>query len=295
MQKSLAIVIPAYKTQFLKTTLESLAQQTDKRFVVYVGDDASPEDVCAIVQPFIERMPIIYKRFDTNVGGTSLVQQWRRCVDLTKEDYIWLFSDDDVLPVDAVERFWKFEVTEIFDICRFQLQFIDKVGKEKLIWGLHPVWQSAEDFLKERLRFETLSAASEYIFTRAAYNKYGFVEFPFAWCSDDASWVQMGLEKGIYTIDGLPVQMRMSGENISSSSTHNAKKFEAVIQFCNWIVEKDLIKDMHLLFVYLQAQIRALKPSMHQRYLIKDIPVKSWEKWQLFFNNRFLYKLGKCL
>ena len=41
----LAIVIPAYKAAFLGRTLASIAAQTDRHFVVYVGDDASPHDL----------------------------------------------------------------------------------------------------------------------------------------------------------------------------------------------------------------------------------------------------------
>lgn len=41
----LAIVIPYYKITFFEDTLESLAHQTDKRFKVYIGDDASPKNL----------------------------------------------------------------------------------------------------------------------------------------------------------------------------------------------------------------------------------------------------------
>ena len=40
----LAIIIPYYKLTFFEDTLESLANQTDKLFKVYIGDDASPEN-----------------------------------------------------------------------------------------------------------------------------------------------------------------------------------------------------------------------------------------------------------
>ena len=40
----LAIIIPYFKLLFFEETLQSLAIQTDKRFKVYIGDDASPED-----------------------------------------------------------------------------------------------------------------------------------------------------------------------------------------------------------------------------------------------------------
>ena len=40
----MAIVIPAYKGRFLKETLDSIAVQAHKdEFVLYIGDDASPE------------------------------------------------------------------------------------------------------------------------------------------------------------------------------------------------------------------------------------------------------------
>jgi hypothetical protein len=39
----LAIIIPYYKLCFFEENLQSLAAQTDKRFKVYIGDDASPE------------------------------------------------------------------------------------------------------------------------------------------------------------------------------------------------------------------------------------------------------------
>jgi len=39
----LAIVVPYYKLTFFEETLKSLKSQTNKKFKVYIGDDASPE------------------------------------------------------------------------------------------------------------------------------------------------------------------------------------------------------------------------------------------------------------
>lgn len=49
MTSSLAIVISAYKPDFLDQTLSSLAKQTDKRFSVYIGNDASPFNLDSMV------------------------------------------------------------------------------------------------------------------------------------------------------------------------------------------------------------------------------------------------------
>ena len=48
----LAIVIPYYKIRFFEATLISLALQTDKRFKVYIGNDAGNEDPSRLLEQF---------------------------------------------------------------------------------------------------------------------------------------------------------------------------------------------------------------------------------------------------
>lgn len=295
LEKKLAIVVPAYKTKYLRRTLESLACQSNKNFTVYFGDDNSPEDIKTIVSEYKHLMNIKYVRFASNIGRRSLVEHWRRCVALTSEYYIWMFADDDIMPKDAVERFWKFESGCEFDICRFNLQIVDRDERTIVDLGEHPEWQSSVDFLVDRLKFATLSAASEYIFTRDVYDKCGFVEFPCAWCSDDASWIQMGQSKGIWTIKGHPVQMRMSGMNISSNKIYNKQKFKAVLRFVSWIYDNYKETICHcLFFVYLRSQLRSLQPSLSARLGLYKLEMLScMDKSVLFVNNRYLYKLYK--
>jgi glycosyltransferase involved in cell wall biosynthesis len=45
----LAIIIPYYKLTFFDATLESLANQNDNRFTVYIGDDNSTESPLAVL------------------------------------------------------------------------------------------------------------------------------------------------------------------------------------------------------------------------------------------------------
>ena len=49
---SIAIVIPAYKDTFLTETLESISNQTDKDFTLYIGDDNSPYQLLDIVNKY---------------------------------------------------------------------------------------------------------------------------------------------------------------------------------------------------------------------------------------------------
>lgn len=66
----MAIVIPAYKGRFLKETLDSIAVQTHKdEFVLYIGDDASPERLDKIVESYQNKVNLVYHRFSENMGG----------------------------------------------------------------------------------------------------------------------------------------------------------------------------------------------------------------------------------
>ena len=65
----LAIIIPFYKLTYFEETLQSLANQTDKRFKVYIGDDSSPENPLDLLGKFKEKFDFVYYKFDKNVGG----------------------------------------------------------------------------------------------------------------------------------------------------------------------------------------------------------------------------------
>ena len=82
----MAIVIPAYKGRFLKETLDSIAVQAHKdEFVLYIGDDASPERLDKIVESYQNKVNLVYHRFSENMGGKDLVAHWERCIQLAAD------------------------------------------------------------------------------------------------------------------------------------------------------------------------------------------------------------------
>ena len=76
MKNKLAIVIPAYKACFFREVLDSLAKQSRRDFTVYIGDDASPDDLESIVSDYKDQLDIFYFRFEQNWGGRDLVAHW---------------------------------------------------------------------------------------------------------------------------------------------------------------------------------------------------------------------------
>jgi glycosyltransferase involved in cell wall biosynthesis len=234
---SLAVVIPAYKTQFLRATLQSFADQTDRRFQIYIGDDASPEPVESVVREFSEKLPIRYHRFNENLGGQSLVRHWTRCLEQTTEPWLWLFSDDDFLEPGCVAAFYAAleKTAGAHDAYRFST-IEERDGGTATARPEHPPLQNGKDFLCEQLRGPHNSVMQEIIFSRAAWQRAGIPDFPLAWFADDAFIARLGAERPLGALAGPRLHWRLGSANISGDFSRAAtrRKLRATARHARW-------------------------------------------------------------
>ena len=251
----LAIVIPYYKAHFFDSTLASLVAQTNKNFKVYIGDDASPEDPEETVQKYRKRINIEYQKFGENLGKSSLVKQWDRCIDLIQdEEWVMILGDDDVLEPNVVSAFYSHlpEFKSRTNVVRFSTRIITEKPYHVSDAFKHPVWEPATSAHYRRVIGETRSSLSEYIFRRDAYEEYGFFNFPLAWHSDDRAWLEFSEGKPIYSINQACVLIRNSHLNISGKTDNEEQKYEASKAFYSYILSKQLhnyTKDQRLVLV----------------------------------------------
>lgn len=239
----LGIIIPAYKATYLQYTLDSIANQTAKNFDLYVFNDNSPEDLGIIIRKYSSIINE-YISFEENWGGKNLVAHWNRCLANVNNEFIWMFSDDDILDAECVEMFYKTIENSVEDVYRFNTTIIDGFGGLVLDNPPHPVLEDSKRFLIDRLYRKRNSYLPEYIFRRSMFLAKGnsFVYFPLAWNSDDATWVKLGLDKGIRTISKAQVHWRgRSGDNISSKQDNCGLKFVSDILFHKWIKEQFML------------------------------------------------------
>ncbi len=238
----LTVVIPAYKPDFLKAALRSLAAQSAKGFEVLVADDCSPHALSGITRDFEADLHITYHRFPTNLGGKSLAAQWTRSVRLSNSAWVWLFSDDDLLDPNCMEVLLPAlngplaQTTRLF---HFNTRIVDHAGALIRETTRYPARLCAKEFVQARMDMRYSSFACEYVFSRAAFGEIGgFVDFPAGWCADDASWVALTGDAEIVTVEGAMVSWRRSEKNISSpNSGLSAKKADAMILYLEWLVK----------------------------------------------------------
>jgi glycosyltransferase involved in cell wall biosynthesis len=260
---SLAIVIPAYKVMYFDQALSSIANQTCKDFTLYIGNDNSPFDLKALVDSYENRIRIVYKHFNENLGGKDLVAHWERCLDLIgDEKWIWLFSDDDTMDPTCVKNFYDtMNRFPDFDIFHFNVLHIDEANQIVGDFFCFPEVLSIEEFLKLKLEGSIYSTVVEYIFRKSHFlNKGRFQKFDLAWGSDDATWIKLGGKKGIRNIDNAKVYWRESPFNISPNFRDQNilyKKLFAQIEFADWICQQAKQNEIRIEISSLKKQLTA--------------------------------------
>lgn len=241
----LAIVIPYFKLTFFEETLQSLANQTDQRFKVYIGDDASSENPKILLEKFKGQFYFVYHRFEENLGGTSLVNQWERCIEMTvDEEWLMILGDDDYISTNYIEEFYR-HIAEIekldINVIRFATRVHECNGEISGLYS-HPKIEKSTDFFYRKFFMKSMGSLSEQIFKREAYLKHRFRDFPLGWGSDDFAWLDFTEFGETYAINDATAFFRISNENISRSNYKEDIKKETKLLHFTIIVENYLKK-----------------------------------------------------
>ena len=241
----LAVLIPYYKKDFFDDTLKSLANQTDKRFNVYITDDCSPSSPDDVIDKYKEKINIVYKRYTNNLGRIDLVGHWNRSLELIQdEDWILVLPDDDIVSENVVEEFYK-NLNNVdkynIKVFRFPVVKLDKNGNIiNRDLNKQPKIETNIDFYERVVRGKAGASLGDNIFHKRSLLKYGgFVNFPKGWGSDHATILKVSQEGSIYFLYKAKLYFRMSGMNISSNNKDSVIKLGARILFVKWLKENE--------------------------------------------------------
>lgn len=205
----------------MEELLGDLAQQSDPGFFLLVVSDGKVEGLSEKAKRLARGLGAKFVVYDDVVGVTDPSLSWSRAVSHVSQGWVWLLGDDDRVGPGCVEAFNRLEtsIPEEINICRFPVQVLGtEVGSSAPVRE-GPRIVETNKFLASRLLGRELSFASEYLFRKSRYDEVGgFVHFPFAWCSDDATWVELSHPHGILQLAGVDAKVfwRNGSENTSS-------------------------------------------------------------------------------
>lgn len=211
-------LVPAYKAKYFEEALGSILGQTYADFNVIVSDDCSPEDLKSVVEKFDDPR-VTYRRNEKNIGAEHLVDHWNLLLGLTDAEYIIMASDDDVYDPGYLEEMDRLvSLYPDIDVFRPKLRLIDNEGKE--FWREKPVLE--EDIVSRKklasliATEKFLSGIPQFVFKRNALVALGgFVYFPYAWSSDDATVAALS-PNGLAISKQTLFSFRFSGVSIST-------------------------------------------------------------------------------
>jgi glycosyltransferase involved in cell wall biosynthesis len=281
----LAIVIPYFKIAYFDCTLQSLKNQNNKNFKVYIGNDASSENPCSLIEKYNAFFEINYHRFEKNLGSTSLVQHWERCIHLTEdESWIMILGDDDMLSDNVVQIFYQ-ELNTILEnnnkVVRFASMVINELGDKVSARFVNPKFEKPADSFFRKFKAQSRSSLSEFIFLKSSFQKYRFKNYPLAWHSDDMAWLDFSDGSDIFSSNNATVFIRKTEHSISGNMSNVNFKKNAIQYFF-----KDLV--YHKLHLFSKEQKLELIYSWEQKIKWDRQPKFSqWFKLGLLYLKNF--------
>lgn len=270
-----SFVLPAYKATFLREAIDSILNQTYKDFELIIVNDASPEDLTSIVNSYSDER-IQYYVNEKNVGGTDLVAQWNYCITYATGEYLILASDDDVYHLDYLEKMdvlvEKYPDVNVF---RPQVQVIDAIGEVKGNSKRNiNEFLSQIDFVYLKFRYVISSGVPYYIFKNRSLTAIGgFINFPTAWFSDDATVIRLA-SNGVVIHPEVLFSFRDSGLNISGALNNSQilyYKLSATESFFSWLSTE--LKSMNIVGLADQTKKNFIKTHLRSEMLM----YMSWE------------------
>lgn len=238
MENKLAVVIPFFKATYFSETLTSLINQSDQRFNIYIGDDASLEDVSNLIKKCSTQIKIKYNRFEQNLGSTDLVAHWERCLDMINrgEKWVMILGDDDYLSQDTIKSFYE-HLGEINDInskvVKLNSIVVDETGIELSRKNIIPKINNGIDIMLDKFQKQNRSSLSEHIFHLQSLLNNGMMHYPLAWHTDDKMILDLSLHDPIFFIADAFVHVRVSQQSISGQQNNLMQKHIATQQFFN--------------------------------------------------------------
>lgn len=233
-------LLPAYKSTFLDKALRSIQEQIHVDFKVLISDDCSPENIHDICEPYLNDTRFSYRRNENNMGGKSLVSHWNLLVGLCDTEYFIMASDDDIYDKEFLER-----INDLIDkhprvdLYRARTRRVNGDGEMYEVDRLYDEKEEPLEFLYSSFTQDRVHCIGNYVFkTDALKRNGGFVDFPLAWFSDDAT-IFTCCTNGVANTSNVLFSFRSSQINISFSHRKDPKmalkKVEAACHFFDWM------------------------------------------------------------
>ncbi len=113
---------------YLEERIHSILNQTYDNIDILILDDCSSDNSREVVNGFVERYPDRIRTIFNEVNSGSVFRQWRRGVESTDGEIVWICESDDFCEPDFVENLVKYFKDDSVSIAFGRIQDTDEHG-----------------------------------------------------------------------------------------------------------------------------------------------------------------------
>ncbi|MDY0302373.1 MAG: glycosyltransferase [Candidatus Moranbacteria bacterium] len=235
-----SILIPIIKGKFLDKAIKSVLSQSFYDWQLVLYDDCSKDDIDKIVEKYSADQKVIYLKGKKNIGLNDPSLVWNKMLSYADGKYICLLGDDDFLSDNYLEEInkliLKYPETSVF---RAKLR---RVGEQdEFISEVKdlPEFETWDQLFYERNINKRMQSSSEFVLKKNSLEKIGgYVNFPRACGSDDATYLLLSKNGGVSSTNKTYAFWRKSSLNISDNDSQEVNEYK--IKFLlNW--ERDFL------------------------------------------------------
>jgi glycosyltransferase involved in cell wall biosynthesis len=229
-----SVLVPVFKSRFLKECIDSVLSQTYSNFELIIVNDASPEDIDSIISIYSDDRLRYYKNKE-NIGAVHVVDNWNLCLSYAVGDYVICMGDDDKLLPNCLEEYshlisicpgmgiyhgWTEIINENSNVIKMQEPRPLKESVYSLIWNR---WLGRSQYIGDFLFLTSLLKENG-----------GFYYLPLAWGSDNVSSYKAAAKNGIANTQIPVFQYRVNEMSISENHKY-AEKMDAILGEKKWM------------------------------------------------------------
>lgn len=286
----ICIYIPITRVDYLDQTFSSVVRQTCQDFQVLVMDNT-----IGAHQIVKEKYDKFFGRNDNarlihpphHLGDGDPTKSWNYGLDSINTDFFTLLGDDDSLKADYVEKMLAL-ISEHKDapIYRCKVNMINENDVITKYGQLLPQSISWDEYIYNRKVYKHIQSTSEFCINTASLKKIGgYLSYPFAICSDDASYITLMLSGNMVSTNSTCAYWRRHGSNLSMRVPYKIR-VDALDKYYQYV--QDLLNsNKHVLDGDLV--LNTVKTNvMRERLLVAKNKFYKWKIFRPFI--KYLYK-----
>lgn len=222
---SISVIIPNYNhAPFLKQRIESVLKQTYQNFELIILDDCSTDNSKEIIETYRNHSKVKQIVYNKKNSGSPF-KQWKKGVELSDGEYIWIAESDDwassFFLEKTLERMRQDEEVGIVFCGNYWVSPDGSMGKDLCIHNNSFIKEGITEIKEFLVKVNTVQNVSSVLFRKKFFKRVTKSYSKYKACGDWVLYAEILVNSKIVFIQEKMNYFRFYHNNISNNSARN--------------------------------------------------------------------------